>query len=1472
MSAQNAGDLVPKDITDILARESKSTKNKKHRGGSLSRAFSWLKGKKKKKGSSSVQSRGGKGGEGRNKTLHHGDPATAKALSKPEDDNKLTVHFTASEHFQENVFIEGSRPQYLEALHTEAQEGLKCLQQEENGNGLEHGDNQSIHSTITLQPEHEAGFRGRKGSLESESTTADTVSTVSARSALLRTGSTFKPYNQPKKPEKTKKRSRRTTIMGIPQHVQKELGIERATMIKHNADGTNSVRLANGGDGSVVIPTVDGELPRPNHEGARVHLQAIEFMQSSHEEKLLKHHIKAVYKDDFALHHKVGPRFSPMQRPKSLAVPGMTTHNYINEPQSPVMSMSPQATYLSKIIPNAILPASVDVIEISRSRSRNSVRTVSKSSLVSASPASTRSSMRSSARNFNISDLSSNSSNWSHSQSSETIVSNSSTISSKGSAKKVQTLNGAGEPAPRKTDKETNRPGPDQMSVNSSVSWASASSAMAQNGSGHGSKQKGSPTSPSSSTESGADSYDTASIQSASSFNRSMSVMKMKRPPAPPRRTYSLHQDKLKRRSRELQDSGSAETRQDNVKVPHQETWVVGGGKRSMIVDEVFSPGTPGSTQSGSPAYSADYSSPDDSRSSAAASPLTPETMAAREAVLKEQPGSSDSSPQKPPFLVNKFERTMSPSSGYSSQSGTPTLPTKEIPVFPSSPGNNKTKPAKPERTVSRTSPNASVSSSVTSLSSAPSEPLSREASANSQPAGKSFPPVAAVSNKAAPAPPTVLLREAFNIPPPPKVKAPSPPPPETWMNKKRIFEVLYGQNATANRFSAEKRGTLLMQKNETQTAEKQQSPLTDKIEILSVEKGSPLQSKETVQKAEILLPSTKEVPAVQKQESPVVAKKEPPPVMKKSSPLVHKKEDGPVQESPQVKNQISVEEKKPSPRVEKKTIPLAQNPTAIVIVQARTSPPPSPPPAHLPPPPPAKKTSDSSVSSPPPEASQVNPIAESAWPPPPPPLEESGPVFAVQDEVDFSFPLPPPPMSQETVTEVVSSPAVSEILENSGASTTPMAPVTVILQHEQAMPSIATVAVMAASAAKNLKEESVKIAEPASQPQPEERAPPPPPPPPAPPLPVAIVKPSDPLVVTTPSLDKSASAQLSSTQAQPSQDKPAEVSCPPTASDVIPPAPPLTVEKQVPGNFRKQSSLASKEPLSRPKSTPAPKEDANIPLVTPSLLQMVRLRSVNVASEQTLTGDIKPSDENGSGQEQSPSLSPNQTVPQKPIRKSLSLKSPPASAPLPSMRLQEAIRLKTAAMSSKDGKPARLSLRTSTSATASGELGVPSPRSPDEGALHKSPASTASFIFSKSTKKVVIETPSSPEAQTDLKKNLVAELMSVSSPTKPMTSPPPINGKPAAMKKPSKVPPPVAKKPPHVASNPAKPSSPTTKTESSLSEQHPSTPTEGGQKGTETHGEAGSVQPAGQQAQPKQDAESANGPETDNTVTSSAS
>uniref|UniRef100_A0A8C0QMC4 Uncharacterized protein n=1 Tax=Chelonoidis abingdonii TaxID=106734 RepID=A0A8C0QMC4_CHEAB len=177
------------------------------------------------------------------------------------------------------------------------------------------------------------------------------------------------------------------------------------------------------------------------------------------------------------------------------------------------------------------------------------------------------------------------------------------------------------------------------------------------------------------------------------------------------------------------------------------------------------------------------------------------------------------------------------------------------------------------------------------------------------------------------------------------------------------------------------------------------------------------------------------------------------------------------------------------------------------------------------------------------------------------------------------------------------------------------------------------------------------------------------------------------------------------------------------------------------------------KEPVTRSKSNPMPKEDANLPIVTPSLLQMVRLRSVNGAD--------------GVGKQP-------QQVPQKPIRKSLSLRQSPSSKDtVPLNQLQNAVRLKTSTLSSRDD-------------------GQVSP-------IHKSPASTASFIFAKSSKKLVIETPSSPEAQADLKRNLVAELMNFAGQ----------RSTPQAQRKSSKIPPPIARKPSLGMGQPQSPVSP---------------------------------------------------------------
>ena len=46
---RSTGDLVPKDITEILAREARTQRGQKKQGSSLGQAFSWLRGSRRKK-------------------------------------------------------------------------------------------------------------------------------------------------------------------------------------------------------------------------------------------------------------------------------------------------------------------------------------------------------------------------------------------------------------------------------------------------------------------------------------------------------------------------------------------------------------------------------------------------------------------------------------------------------------------------------------------------------------------------------------------------------------------------------------------------------------------------------------------------------------------------------------------------------------------------------------------------------------------------------------------------------------------------------------------------------------------------------------------------------------------------------------------------------------------------------------------------------------------------------------------------------------------------------------------------------------------------------------------------------------------------------------------------------------------------------------------------------------------------------
>ncbi|KAK1880588.1 putative protein KIAA1522 like [Dissostichus eleginoides] len=1225
-----------------------------------------------------------------------------------EEQKRLTVHYSTSQHYQENVFIEGSRPQYLEDLHTEAQEGLKIQQQEEHPNGLNLPDNESI-AVNTLRPEQDISSKDDGGSPESRSTTGSTdttvTSAVSTRPVLTRQGSTFKPLNPVKRLDKSRKRGRRTTIMGIPNQVQKELALHRSfqqLVSTPNHDGN----LSNSQSGVVIIPTVDGGTPEAKTEGARVHLSELE---ASRDEQLLRKQLQAIYQDEQPFNHQgLGSYLCPnsSMRPKSLAVPGMTTSSsfcpstmlsFLQERQGPVMSMSPQATYMSTIIPNAVLPSSIDVIEIDRSSSRtrggsvnhgSSVRTVSKSSLasgdLSVSPFLSRRSDGDGSQSDNSQSestlmlTSASGLNWSETQSSKIIISNSSPGSSKGSTRSSNSHRVG--PNGRESQAEQCNGDQDIDSLRSSVSMISSFGSKRENITGQESESD-----VSGSVATG----DDAKIKQ--NCTRSLSVMKTKQPPPPPRRTNSLHSNKIKSNSNvlvEINDSDGANATENSIAQDENKSVKLQNSTGSSCLDASSSPLNP--TQASSTGGST-------------------------------EPEHSSYSPQKTPSEGGKFERTMSPSSGYSSQSGTPTLTPKGI--SPTPPDKQKKKPVKPERSVSRASSSAaSPCSSLTSLSSGTSEPVNPDVStcSSSLPSQGSQPTVAAdeltpnnISSTFA-----AEVRELLKIPPPPRVKAPGPPPPEAWVHNNRTFQLLCGPNPNVSKVTqnpAQKQDSTVKQAG-TQTEDIKEIP--DSVEKQSTICQSVLESQV---KPEILLETSSEglnkemenrecpnnkqeeilvssdVPKQEQSSNLVVKdpkspKKEPPPVMKKPVTVLHKEEWVKKESVASSAVNLPVENHTTTSQhgvvivVDKSDNEMAKSEVASVEVPkiTKVSPPPSPPPAYHPTPPLSRKTPPSSVSSPPDDLQRVQEeihVVESCWPPPPPPMDGDS-VFDGGDDVDF--PPPPPPLVTESLTNVMDS-CVTDLGETK-------------TQTEEDKETIDDSSEANTSAHGQ----------------------------------IADVPPAVPQTVTdiVPDSLKRDSPKL---EDQSPNEAPVSAQLP----VIVPVAPPLPAESLTQGvNFRRQPGLPnrdtrSKELLSRHKSALIPKEDANIPLVTPSLLQMVRLRSVNMTEDVVKAeGEDKTTNQGASVQDNCPvSVTGAQNIPQKPIRKSLSLKSPPqsvkTSSVAPSMRLQEAIRMKTAAMSSRGGLPSRLGVRSTYSSL--GEHGALSLKSPEGSEMLKTPASTVS-------------------------------------------------------------------------------------------------------------------------------------------------
>ncbi|XP_026209663.1 uncharacterized protein KIAA1522-like [Anabas testudineus] len=1470
------GDLLPQDVVEIFAQEKHNKRGRKKRSNSLGRALGWLKGKKRKDLSANGQrlglgpaldlaldghpagNQGGhRGGQksGRQSHLH----GNSYAVPKRDGEDKIL----GPPLLQENVFIESSRPKYLEDLHTEALEGLKMMQQEEINTGVEFQDNESTISTVTVQTD------GEGGGFTTDSTIPDTssvvsvqssVSTRSSRSGLTRQASTFRPLNSGKKSDKARRGRHRKTVAGIPQHVQREMGLDRVGWTL--TQKLDEEQLYNGETDHST--TSDRPQRTARSPGTSAGLRGIKIMQP-----LKKNQIeqlgapRAGHRDDLALLHRLGPDLSGEQRPRSLAVPWMTTDNSPQqELPSPVMSMSPQAAYMSKIIPNAVLPPSIEVVEISRGQSRSSLRTVSKSSLLLSSPAPSRASSRASSSRTRSSRAStitsasrynppnvSDSSCWSNSDS-DTLVSDSSTISSSSTPRQKRSQDGD---ASAREDK---------VSVHSSVSKASK---CTSNGKVISKEDKD-------------------ERKKEGQFVRSLSVMKPKRAPPPPSRSYSLH-NKTKRRSRDL-----AEIRVKSGESPLKSSSGEGNENKSQYPPKIDSP-----------SYHADTSSLDDSTGSGSFSPFKSQLQALKEekAAKVEEMASKDAPHEKQDY---KLSKVISPSSGYSSQDA--------LSPYSSSPKHKKGLLAKLQK----------LFPASTSAGSAPSPEKTKS---TGDPKLDSVDTVTVN-------PAVRTLRDLFNIPPPPKVHAPPPPPPEVWAYSKRSFELLLGPPAPDNLYAIIKKNpkdrrqqrqspsastegsvnslvterkhktptptvesingsvhvleTTRVQESEIMNAENRKENMErlaqnvdlngnakmtekdDKVKVSDILNGMLIkavekreerlaaireEAKKTTQAADVktnmdtlpamslvhispstssaavhhTLQQTTQLTSVQTVVSPASSWPPPPsPLMGQIGVRGPDEIDFPLPPPPLfgaaelvIPVQVPPERSVPGGDSSTTTSVTAVAPPSLTI---------PPPPPYTAPPPPLKAVSPpmtkklSTEVFPPPPIEFAPPTSTEVSPPPP-----KG--FAPPTSTEVS---PPPPKESTLLIQEVSCPPVKDI---SSTLVKIVSPSPVI---EISPPEVSLLPPKQSSTESSV--EAIHV----SQLPPPPSIPPPPPLPSQPQVADRDIEPpqeniqskpeNDPVscssIVTTPqSIPPPPSTELlHQPQFVPANtDSPATQEAPPSKVSVQPapeasqqPAPPPPVNIPLPpplpvhglGSIKQKPSLASTENQSQqltsvPNTT---QKEEPTPIVTPSLLQMVKLRAVNSSPEppkaqeppqpEVIIRKKVPSS-------QVPTPSASGETPQKPIRKSLIMISPTSTSPpvtftsqsalpksqpvavapassstapsptktsssataIPSMNLQEAIRLRTA-VRSKESPASRLSLH--------------SPTSPID--VHKSPSSTASFIFSKSNRKVVIETKPASDSTAALQKNQgVSSVSKVPSETE-------------LLKTGVKVPPPVAKKP----------------------------------------------------------------------------
>uniref|UniRef100_A0A8B9KAK7 Uncharacterized protein n=1 Tax=Astyanax mexicanus TaxID=7994 RepID=A0A8B9KAK7_ASTMX len=1287
------------------------------------------------------------------------------------------------QHVQTNVFSEDSRPKHIEDLHTEAQQGLKQLQHDENKNGVDYQDDQSVASSMTVRTDDDVSF-SELGVSESESTAADTISTrstisyQSSRSGITRQASTFRPLTQDRKEGKSKSKARhRSTVPGIPRHVQRELGLDRAAW---TASQFTDAQLTNGGVIiSTVIPTLDS-ISMSSEQGAQMWLRNTENLQAVKEDGPQLPPV-AGHKDDLSLIKHLLPQSVDPQRPNSLAVPWMTTSG--SQPPSPVMYVSPQATYLSKIIPDAILPPSVDVVELSRNRSRSSVRMVSKSSLASASPASTRASSRASSRMSSRapSRLSSRAasrassrytgplsdcSGWSRSGSSETLVSDSSTISSSSTP----------HVASRSSQEEDTDECPKESIKHQNAQNAKILSKPAKvNG------------------------------ESTTSFNRNLSVTKKsKKPPPPPSRSYSLH-----KHLRANPYSGTP-TVPSNSSVHPDRT----DGHREMLAElerrknlQISAAKTLHLHTNGGSHIPKD--SPAALKSAIANGVSSPAVIALIRLFEIPSPPGVLAPPPPPPETWAHNQRTFELLCGpgpvnferWAQKKGLKIEPpVKKAPVkipdivsAPTVAGsteiNNKVVPTGSPST-NRAKEN-SLSPSKKGLTqshvaTASDMPTTKKPVDAHPPHGKdlSVSRLTKIYPSSSPSPPPdhlpplppvntvqpatedvsaskVQSKTTFDeiICPPPHPLFPPPPPP---INVAPLRPSV-GQEETDFPPPPPPFSPKTLQ-NMPSLSQNTQPPPTEGAEPSSTQKIPPLPPPAPPQASFQAPPPPSQAPP-------------PPPQAPPAPPQASFQAPPPPSQAP------------PPPPQAPPPPPQATPPPPKAPPQAPTPPqaPPPPPQATAPPPkaPPQAPT-------PPPQATPPPSNAPPQTAPPPPKAPPQAPIPALQEvssthaqkPQQVNVP-PPPPLPTDLKKEVkafttgkqekLHPPKTTNSVVTKEETTTPMVTQSLLqmvrlrstksnLSQTETPPGLNKPKQQNAAVNNEPPQKPIRRSLIMTAPPPE----------------LASLSNEDPKDSTQPSniIPENQGTSPAKPKAEP------KIESKNTVQDAAPvplePADTVKPNVETSPTDQKAAEAITQEPSTKEEPGSKPVHEIQTTASEPST-EITTAKS----KELPVTNGVKISvDQNETPKEPSKTEDkPSSTLTKLEITKtatpvvspkvSPTRKQPPASLPASSMRLQEAIRLKTAAMSSKDSQAKRFSLHS------------PPPSAGYSSAL-PSPSSTANFIFSKSTKKVVLETPSSPEAQAGLRKTLVSELASISQTNKSSDS----------QNRTAKVPPPTAKKP----------------------------------------------------------------------------